>query len=258
MIVNSSYTSESGHWYTKDGEPAYTIIGKNGKERNTTLRDARKEGLLPSVTTIIKLAAAPGLEQWKQRQVLLSALTLPKIDGESEDSYIARIMADSKEQGRKAAELGTKIHGAIESSFMDGTFNPEYSEHVMAAQEEVRRTFGNINWGAEKSFGSVLGYGGKIDLSSMDDLGVVIDFKTKEFTADKLPECYDEHIMQLGAYREGIGRPLARCANVFISTSVPGLAHTVEHEGADLYDGFQMFKSLLRFWKLKTGYHSEF
>ena len=34
----NKFTSESGHWYTREGEPMYTIIGANGKERNTTLR----------------------------------------------------------------------------------------------------------------------------------------------------------------------------------------------------------------------------
>jgi hypothetical protein len=37
--------SESNHWYTRDGIPQYTIVGKNGKERNTTLRDAREHRL---------------------------------------------------------------------------------------------------------------------------------------------------------------------------------------------------------------------
>ena len=67
------YTAESGHWYDRDGKPAYTVIGKNGKERNTTLRDAREKDLVTSVTTILKVAAAPGLERWKQEQVLLAA-----------------------------------------------------------------------------------------------------------------------------------------------------------------------------------------
>lgn len=34
--------SESNHWYTRDGIPQYTVIGKNGKERNTTL--TRRKG----------------------------------------------------------------------------------------------------------------------------------------------------------------------------------------------------------------------
>ena len=75
---------ESTHWYTRAGNPMYTIIGKNGKERNTTLRDARTLDLVPSVTTILGVAAKPGLEKWKQEQVLLAALTLPRQDGEGE------------------------------------------------------------------------------------------------------------------------------------------------------------------------------
>ena len=38
--------AESGHWYTQTGEPMYTVIGANGKERNTTLRDAKKDNLV--------------------------------------------------------------------------------------------------------------------------------------------------------------------------------------------------------------------
>ena len=53
----NKFKSESGHWYTQEGEPMYTIVGANGKERNTTLRDAKKEGFVPSVTTIIGIAA---------------------------------------------------------------------------------------------------------------------------------------------------------------------------------------------------------
>ena len=39
--VYNKFTSESGHWYTQEGDPMYTIIGVNGKERNTNLRDAK-------------------------------------------------------------------------------------------------------------------------------------------------------------------------------------------------------------------------
>ena len=62
-LAASKYKSEAGHWYTRDGEPMYTIIGANGKERNTTLRDAKKEGFVPSVTTILGMVAKPSLER---------------------------------------------------------------------------------------------------------------------------------------------------------------------------------------------------
>ena len=61
---------ESEHWYDKTGEAAYTVVGSNGKERNTNLKDARKHGYVPSVTTILGVAAKPPLENWKINQAL--------------------------------------------------------------------------------------------------------------------------------------------------------------------------------------------
>ena len=84
----NKFTSESGHWYAQDGEPMYTIIGANGKERNTTLRDAKSLGLVPSVTTILGMIAKPSLENWKINQALNSALTLEKNEGESLESCL--------------------------------------------------------------------------------------------------------------------------------------------------------------------------
>ena len=76
--------SESNHWYAKDGTPMYTVPAKSGEPRATTLRDAKKMGLLPSVTTIMKSAASPGLEAWKLNQMMLAALTLPRVDRSEE------------------------------------------------------------------------------------------------------------------------------------------------------------------------------
>ena len=83
----NKFTSESGHWYTQEGEPMYTIIGANGKERNTTLRDAKTLGLVPSVTTIIGMIAKPSLENWKINQALNSALSLERFENESLEDF---------------------------------------------------------------------------------------------------------------------------------------------------------------------------
>jgi len=122
MIIKEK-VQENGHWYTKDGSPAYTTIGKTG-ERPTTLRDARKLGLLPSVTTINGMLSKAGLDTWKQQQVLLAALTLPRQEGEPEQEWLARVMQDSKATGREAAERGTAIHAIIEGYF-DQVYMPE-------------------------------------------------------------------------------------------------------------------------------------
>ena len=105
IVKDNARPAESGHWYTKDGEPMYEIVGSNGKIRATTLRDAKKIGLVPSVTTIIGQLNKPALIGWAQKQVLLSALTLPRLPNEDEESYIERILQDSKD--RKSTRLNS-------------------------------------------------------------------------------------------------------------------------------------------------------
>ena len=253
----SAYTAESGHWYTRDGKPAYTIIGKNGKERNTTLRDARTNDLVPSVTTIINIMAKPGLERWKMQQVLFASLTLPMRDGEPEDEYLDRIMEDSREQGRAAADEGTKIHAAIQKSY-EGKPVSSHENYVSGCKEKIRKTFGDHKWFCEEPFGHSLGFGGKCDMytRSTDDpqVGIILDVKSKEFEdADKV-DAYDEHLMQLAAYRAGLNIPNARCANVFVSRNVPGLVAIKEWSPEDMDRGWEMFQHLLKFWQLKNNY----
>ena len=252
MIIGRA--SESNHWYTQAGEAAYTVTAKNGEQRPTTLRDAKKMGLVPSVTTILKCAANPGLEAWKLNQMMLAALTLPRADGESEESFVSRVQADSKEQARKAAERGTEVHAAIEQ-FFDGTIQADSLPYLEAVYKAVDKQFGDLKWCAEKSFASSFGYGGKIDLHSMDGEGVVIDFKTKEFTSESLEKAHgvDEHAMQPAAYRMGLEIPKARCANVFVSVIEPGLVVVKEWTQEELDRGWKMFDALKTYWYAKSG-----
>lgn len=187
---------ESGHWYKQDGTPAYTIIGKNGKERNTTLRDAKKEGLLPSVTTIIKCAAAPGLENWKSQQVLMAALTTERKPDETEQDYISRIIADSQEQSLKARERGTLIHAYIQSGFEGAAFDVDGSaKYYESARKTIDKECGVLPWVCEKPFATER-YGGKIDLQNNQ---YIIDIKTTEKDLTDI-KAWHEHHMQLAAY----------------------------------------------------------
>lgn len=243
------HAAESGHWYAPDGSPMYEIRGANGKLRPTTLRDARKLGLLPSVTTIIKCAAAPGLENWKQNQVLLAALTLPRNSGENDESFCARVIHDSQEQSRKARDRGTDIHAAVQGHFEGQSPAPEFWPHVKAVADEVNAL--GSGWIAERSFGHVMGFGGKCDLHSQS---WVIDFKTKEFGPDDELKTWDEHAMQLAAYRRGLGIADAKAAIVYVSTTVPGCVRLLEIDEADLHRGWGMFSALLAYWQAKSNY----
>ena len=156
----NKFKSESGHWYTQEGDPMYTVIGANGKERNTTLRDAKKDNLVPSVTTVLGMIAKPSLENWKINQALNSALTLEKDPLESIEEFAYRCKQDSKRIGQEAAKKGTEIHAMIEQGFLgEGT-----SKTYEIIQSWLDENFPDEKWIAEDSFCADLGYGGKIDL----------------------------------------------------------------------------------------------
>jgi hypothetical protein len=245
MIIKD-HEAESGHWYTKLGEPAYQIIGKNGNKRNTTVRDAREHGLVPSVTTIIGQLAKPGLDRWKSEQLLLAALTLPRHDNEAESDWLMRVMADSKATGREAADRGTRMHGVLENFYRRKEIGilPFY---VIEVDRTITAHFGVQQWAAEASFAHTQGFGGKIDLNGNN---VVIDFKSKTGDVTKVKP-YHEQIMQLAAYRVGLGMPTARCANVYFNEQ--GDVSLIEHSPDELDDAFSCFQFLLQFYKIKNN-----
>ena len=247
-----THIAESTHWYDKNGNPAYEVPYADPKKgmRATTLRDARKLDLWPSVTTIQKMLAQPGLERWKQNQILLAALTLPSVEGETAKEFEARIWEDANEHGRQARERGTAIHAAVQSWY-DSVFlrAAEYQEICKAAGVAIAERFGNPDWGCEESFYHPLGYGGKVDINA---IGYVGDFKTKEFDKDNLPKAYSENGMQLAAYREGLKMPDAVCFNCFISTNNPGLVHIHIWDEAEISDEWNVFRNLLEIWQIRN------
>lgn len=250
-----THASESGHWYSRTGEPVYTVKAKDGTDRPATLADARKLNLVPGVSGIINCAAKPGLIRWQQEQVLHAALTLPVVPGESEKNYLARILDDAREQARKAAARGTAIHTAIQGHFEGQAPDPEYWPYVRAAVDSIRDRYGNdMVWVAERSFCSPLGYGGKIDLHSDS---VLLDFKTKEFT-EPVKLAWPEQCMQLEAYNRGLAPYIGvkTLANVFVSTKIPGLVHVHEWGYDERQRAWDKFSALLAYWKADRGFES--
>ena len=255
MLIKEQ-TSESGHWYDSMGNTAYTTIAKNGKPRATTLADAKKNNYYPSVTTVLGVAAKPGLDRWKQEQAILAALTLPRLEGEEESEWLSRVLNDSKATGKQAAERGSAIHAIIES-FFDGILLESVPTYCRNIENALQAAYGARLWIPEQSASHTeLKFGGKVDLHAKADKvkgipPVIIDFKTKETPLDKAV-LYDEFIMQMAAYRELLGLEGARCGIMFVN----GLTNEVklcEIEEADLQKGLKCFFHLLRFYQLKSG-----
>lgn len=247
-ILTADHGKESGRWYRRDGSPAYTIIGKNGAERPTTLRDARKENLLPSVTTIIRCAAAPGLTNWMIDQAIMAALTLPRLACEPDESFMARVKADSKEQAKKAAERGTLIHAWVQGGFEKEFPCSEGMPYYQSARKALEAECGDIGWSCERAFATDR-YGGKCDLHNGKYL---IDFKTTDKDLSGLSTWPEQH-MQAAGYEEGLWSvPPRKCGILYINvnTAESRLIWITEDE---LRKGAACFKCLVDFFYAKSG-----
>ena len=246
----------SQHWYcAQTGQPRYTTIGKNGKERNTTLRDAKANPgtLVPSVSTINGQLSKDGLNTWLQSEAIKAAAENPRGLKETEKEYVDRILVLSKQKSQEAMTRGTLIQDFIES-FYSQDYLPDMPAYVRKVDDAVTAHFGTQLWIPEQSLVNAQeGYGGKCDLYCKprhDFGGVVIDFKTTEKSPGELTP-YLEHTLQLAAYREVLA-PSARCANVYINGTTNEVA-IYEHTEQDLRDGYEMFLALVKIYKLKTG-----
>lgn len=262
MQTATSIAVESGHWYAKDGSPCYTMTGKNGKERAVTLRDARELALVPSVSGITQMLPKPALDAWKVNQGIMAALTLPRIAGETDEQFIARVVQDSKEQARKAAEEGGALHGALERDLQCKQVDPRWQGHVSEVHRALLAVGVDLRNGQpEHSFASPLGYGGKCDWHSRPQ-NVLLDFKSKPKIEDGKQMAYDEHLLQLVAYAKGFGLPDdCRLLNVFIGVQdrrvvVHDWSALAEHS-ADHERAWTLFQSLLRTWQLVKRYAPE-
>ena len=246
--------AESQHWYcAQTGAPRYTTTGKNGKERNTTLRDAKANPgtLVPSVSTINSQLSKAGLNTWFQTEAIKAAAENPRGLQEEEKDYIARILELSKRKSQDAMARGTLIHDFIES-FYNQDYLPDMPAYVRKVDEAITAHFGAQLWIPEQSLVNQEGYGGKCDLYCKprhDFTGVVIDFKTTEKSPGDLTP-YTEHITQLAAYREVLA-PNARCANVYINGTTNEVS-IYEHDEQSLRDGYEIFLNLLKVYKLKN------
>jgi hypothetical protein len=243
-----------GHWYSSsDGSPQHTYTNAKGVVCDTTLRQARKEGYVPSVTEILNVAAKPGLEKWKLNQLKLAMATLPKIEGESIDEFVKRAEEDAKQHAENARGLGVNIHSVLEDFYKTDTFptDPYMIQIVSAVEIELLNKFGEQDWIAEKTFASPLGYGGTVDLHCDS---ILIDFKSREFSKDDKVMGWPEQGMQLSAYKHGLGLPSCEIWNCFISTSEPGLVRLYQHDDKDY---FERFKCLLNYWCMTKDYYPQ-
>lgn len=240
--------SKTSHWYTKEGtachEVPYADPGKG--MRSTTLADARKLKLLPSVTTICNVLDKPALTEWKIRNAIEAALTTPRNPDESLDDFATRVLAvDTESISDTARGLGMDIHDGIESLLAGKTYHPELALFIQPAAAIVTAA-GRVIATEKIVVGE--GYAGKTDCITEGNAITVWDFKST--SARKLPaKSYPEHRLQLAAYAAALGNtggePITT-VNIYISTINPG--EIVVCENQDWKADFAIFKKVCELW----------
>lgn len=265
MIAEKVYASDAHHWYDKNGTPVYTVPNKSkpGEYRNTTIRDARVLGLVPSVSEIVRQVHKPALETWKIKNAVRYSVDHPFIGGENFEEYVSWVVQKSAEEAGTVKTTGQEIHGAVEKWLESGVVMGPMEEWVSAADKAIEEIGVKFQAHVEKSFAHPLGFGGRLDMAGdlLSGEKFVTDFKTKngEF---KVPFGWDEHVMQLAAYRKGLAiqqndpsYESARCFNAFISVEQPGAFYVREWTEEELTRGWGMFHSLLVFWQITKNFY---
>lgn len=252
MVTYRDTTTEaSGHWYDRTGMQIATVLGAKGQQIKPTLRQARTHDLVPGVTTIIKEGHKEMLVQYRERQTLLAALTLGRMARETDEEYVARVMADAKAAAFQAAERGSAIHARIENELMAPNCADEW---VLAVREQLAFIYPEMSsWRCEMPCVHPHGYGTKSDLSICDPVQWVVDIKTKDGDLSKIDSIYPEHAQQLAATSHALGMPDAQGAILFVSRDMPR-AKLVVASVEEMDHGWATFKALLNLWQTRNRY----
>lgn len=257
------FSPDSAHWYQRDGVACHTVPSLKGEPRPTTLRDARKLGLLPSVTNILGVIAKPELTAWLQEQAVMAALTLPRIAGETEDAFAKRVVADSQTTRAGAADFGTGFHHGAERVAQTLEVDPKHPAAEWLRHYRVWYQ-GNalaLRWTEKVLIHPEGCYAGTADLLIEHPVHglTLVDLKTMKMKSGgpcgrpPVMTPYKTWCYQLAAYRYALGQPV-KCMNLVVNSVEPSVP--IEHvwSDAEMESGWQAFMAAHRLWVIEKSY----
>ena len=238
------------HWYCTDGTAMHSVLSAKGEARATTLRDARKLGLLPSVTNVLGIVHRQQLVEWKMTQAVLAALTLPRKAGETEDDFVKRVVEDAESQGKGAAAFGTALHHGAQRVATSLEVDPA---DPLAAWLSLYRDWFQANcvrliWSERTLVNRELGYAGTADLLMEHRVHglTLVDLKSQGVRSATGPSTYKSWGYQLAAYRAALHREV-KCVNLIMNSLEPHApveAVWSEEEMVKCWRGFRAAREL--------------
>jgi len=248
--------NEGGHWYDIDGNPCHTQVCKSKSAKNptrpTNITDARKLGLLPSVSAYTKMLAAPSLVDWQLKKVAEACFEAPAIANETQEGYVSAMVKKSKEFAKSKADLGTEIHAAIETVLGGGICDPYYDCSVVPTMAKLKELGLEIKGSEKVVVNAPEGYAGTTDALFAHG---IVDFKS----ATNLPgkNVYPGHAMQIAAYHMAHFDFIESDHygfNFYISTTNPGEVQVVRYGPDDLRKYWQGFLHCAALYRLVNDF----
>lgn len=248
---------KTSHWYNKQGEAVFEVPkASGGGMRATTLADARKLGLLPSVTTILGIIDKPQLVDWKVKQAI-SACYDNRPTGTLEE-YTKAMQAKSEEQVGDAADLGTAIHAALEAAFAGETYDSAMAPYVMPTLAKVSQAGIKLVQHELRLVNELVGYAGTTDAVMVDAKGCqgILDFKSRKTKAGQKCTPWETEPMQIAAYAKAKFGTLDGIvgANVYISTTEVGRVEIVTYTSEQLWEAWNAFVASAMLWQYLKDY----
>ncbi len=247
-----------GRYYNRQGE----------FQEGAGLREARKQDLVPSVTTIIgDTINKEFLNKWKIDRHIDIAAYNPPLDAYTGDLESYRIaIKDAFNQDTTAVDFGNEVHKALEdyipkhkilSDTKESAANLSFKKNLVSEIEEKVKEWTLKNIYTEKQVVGN-GYSGTIDLLiETKDRVFIIDYKTQNKDIKKCKK-YEEWLIQLAAYSMAVQRDIKKpvtCYNIIINRELE--YKFVKYSYKDLCRGKRMFKATFQLWQEYKKFYCE-
>ena len=297
--------TESGHWYASpatvgmglakyEGEPVTEVPSSDGRRMvEPDGRHAVKYHLAPGTTSVTKMLHKQSLMDWGCRVTAEAGWEIqgrPNYHEYDHDRFMKECLERKEEIASKAANEGSVIHAGLEKGFLNQIIDEPAQQYFQTCKRALEATFGDaVQWVPEKPFyfpydledGTPVGVGGRTDLLGMrakDDAMIVVDFKTRDFTAEQLLEAelkrskgqktwgrltpYETEPLQIAsncaghAYKyERAGRIIKEVhgANLYLSRLDPNISFMHVYTTEDLEKACRVFRALHTVFVITKG-----
>ena len=260
------------HWYDKEGNARHTWIDTDGTEKATGLKQARKWGLFPSVSGIVRTWHNEGLASGRDYALLREAHRRRKEPDEKQ--FIRAVLDNAFTEWETASKAGTTIHGLLEDYLKTGKYanTPVQLPGLQSVQshqliEPTRNAIRGLEILESERIlvNSRLGYAGTMDLAykhkEMPSIAGVGDFKSTKTRPGEKVKPKQGQAMQIAAYWVAYwgGEDMkitdnAEGRNIYISTTEIGRVETVIYDAERLREEWEGFKACLTLWRLENNY----